>query len=69
MVSFKHSSHTPPCPALTAVAVHAAGTVKDAAPRTPLLRFQFAHGCLHGHLLAGEESFAVEWDKQDDTVW
>ncbi|MEW5300212.1 MAG: hypothetical protein WDW36_003158 [Sanguina aurantia] len=31
--------------------------------------FSFAHGCLEGHLLAGEERFAVEWDTQDDSVW
>ena len=31
--------------------------------------YSLAHGCLHGHLLAGEESFCVEWDKVDDSVW
>ncbi|KAF5842808.1 hypothetical protein DUNSADRAFT_4692 [Dunaliella salina] len=36
---------------------------------SPVQRFQFGHGCLKGHLLAGEESFAVEWDKEDDSVW
>lgn len=35
----------------------------------PLQRYTFAHGCLGGHLLAGEESFAVEWNKKDDSVW
>lgn len=31
-------------------------------------RFSFAHGCLEGHLLAGEESFVLErWE--DDSVW
>lgn len=34
-----------------------------------LVSWQLAHGCLHGHLLAGEESFRVEWDKEDDSVW
>jgi len=29
-------------------------------------RFAFAHGCLGGHLLAGEERFAVEWDDRGD---
>jgi uncharacterized protein (UPF0548 family) len=32
-------------------------------------RFAFAHGCLRGHLLAGEERFSVEWDHSDDSVW
>ena len=31
-------------------------------------RFTFAHGCLAGHLLAGEESFVVE-RRDDDSVW
>uniref|UniRef100_A0A7S1T008 DUF1990 domain-containing protein n=1 Tax=Tetraselmis chuii TaxID=63592 RepID=A0A7S1T008_9CHLO len=31
--------------------------------------FSFAHGCLGGHLLAGEERFAMEWRKDDDSVW
>mmetsp|Transcript_16899 Transcript_16899/g.47171 ORF Transcript_16899/g.47171 Transcript_16899/m.47171 type:complete len:238 (-) Transcript_16899:59-772(-) len=31
--------------------------------------FTFAHGCLGGHLLAGEERFALEWHKDDDSVW
>eukprot|EP00873_Tetraselmis_striata_P005717 jgi/Tetstr1/425981/TSEL_016330.t1 len=31
--------------------------------------FRFAHGCLGGHLLAGEERFAMEWRKDDDSVW
>ena len=24
---------------------------------------------LHGHLLAGEERFAVYWNREDDSVW
>lgn len=32
-------------------------------------RFSYAHGCLNGHFLAGEERFAVEWSKADDSVW
>ncbi|CAM6087208.1 unnamed protein product [Calypogeia fissa] len=31
--------------------------------------FAFGGGTLRGHLLAGEERFAVEWNKEDDTVW
>ena len=31
--------------------------------------FSFAHGCLEGHMLAGEERFAVELLKDDDSVW
>mmetsp|Transcript_39121 Transcript_39121/g.65727 ORF Transcript_39121/g.65727 Transcript_39121/m.65727 type:complete len:217 (-) Transcript_39121:252-902(-) len=31
-------------------------------------RYTFAHGCLKGHMLAGEERFAVEW-LEDDSVW
>jgi hypothetical protein len=31
-------------------------------------RFSFAHGCLDGHLLAGEESFVLE-RRADDSVW
>ena len=31
-------------------------------------RFSFAHGCLRGHLLAGEEAFVVEL-RLDDSVW
>ncbi len=32
-------------------------------------RYAFAHGCLNGHLLAGEERFCVEWDRSDGSVW
>jgi len=32
-------------------------------------RFAFAHGTLRGHMLAGEERFAVEWNADDDSVW
>ena len=31
-------------------------------------RFTFAHGCLEGHLLAGEEAFVLE-RREDDSVW
>ena len=31
-------------------------------------RFALAHGCLQGHMLAGEEAFVVE-KKSDGTVW
>ncbi|ONK55973.1 uncharacterized protein A4U43_C10F2840 [Asparagus officinalis] len=30
--------------------------------------FGFGSGTLHGHLLAGEESFSIEWD-ENDKVW
>lgn len=50
-------------------ALQAAGTVSPAVPSSPIMRYQFAHGCLKGHMLAGEESFAVEWDKESDAVW
>ncbi len=32
-------------------------------------RLKYAHSTLHGHALAGEERFAVEWHKEDDSVW
>ncbi|KAL3134003.1 hypothetical protein ABBQ32_008442 [Trebouxia sp. C0010 RCD-2024] len=32
-------------------------------------QLRFAHSTLHGHALAGEERFAVEWHKEDDSVW
>jgi uncharacterized protein (UPF0548 family) len=32
-------------------------------------RYGFAYGTLPGHAERGEESFTVEWNKQDDTVW
>lgn len=32
--------------------------------------FTFAHGCTRGHLLKGEERFAVEWEASGDgSVW
>jgi uncharacterized protein (UPF0548 family) len=31
--------------------------------------FQFAHSCLQGHSLAGEERFSLEWDRDDDSVY
>ncbi|KAL3679825.1 hypothetical protein R1sor_022781 [Riccia sorocarpa] len=31
--------------------------------------FAFGGGTLRGHLLAGEERFAVEWNEEDDSVW
>jgi hypothetical protein len=30
---------------------------------------RYAHSTLQGHALAGEERFAVEWHKEDDSVW
>ena len=32
-------------------------------------RYGFAYGTLPGHAERGEESFTVEWDKQDGSVW
>lgn len=32
-------------------------------------RYGFAYGTLRGHAEQGEESFTVEWNKQDETVW
>mmetsp|Transcript_9678 Transcript_9678/g.13144 ORF Transcript_9678/g.13144 Transcript_9678/m.13144 type:complete len:219 (-) Transcript_9678:98-754(-) len=32
-------------------------------------RFTFGHGCLHSHMLAGEERFAVEMLEEDNSVW
>jgi uncharacterized protein (UPF0548 family) len=32
-------------------------------------RFAFAYGTLPGHAATGEERFAVEWRRADDTVW
>ncbi|KAG2437870.1 hypothetical protein HXX76_005487 [Chlamydomonas incerta] len=37
------------------------------APR-PAQSFRFAHGCLDGHMLTGEESFSVEM-RPDGSVW
>uniref|UniRef100_A0A061RK60 Upf0548 protein n=1 Tax=Tetraselmis sp. GSL018 TaxID=582737 RepID=A0A061RK60_9CHLO len=42
----------------------------DGSPATTRAEvYSFAHGCLGGHLLAGEERFSVEWHKDDDSVW
>jgi hypothetical protein len=30
---------------------------------------RFAHTCLEGHYLAGEERFQVEWHSSDNSVW
>lgn len=32
-------------------------------------QYSIAGGTLKGHLIAGEERFAVEWNKDDDSVW
>ena len=32
-------------------------------------QLRFAHSTLHGHALAGEERFTVEWHQEDDSVW
>eukprot|EP01025_Chloroclados_australasicus_P055123 TRINITY_DN6604_c1_g1_i4.p1 TRINITY_DN6604_c1_g1~~TRINITY_DN6604_c1_g1_i4.p1 ORF type:complete len:199 (-),score=21.30 TRINITY_DN6604_c1_g1_i4:420-1016(-) len=31
--------------------------------------FSVGSGTLRGHMLAGEESFQIEWNKKDDSVW
>lgn len=35
----------------------------------PVKRFGFAYGTLAEHAESGEERFAVEWDRGEDTVW
>ncbi|KAJ3681939.1 hypothetical protein LUZ60_014512 [Juncus effusus] len=42
--------------------------VSNAVNRAKRDSFSFGSGTLQGHLLAGEERFSVEWDK-DDKVW
>jgi uncharacterized protein (UPF0548 family) len=32
-------------------------------------RYGFAYGTLSEHAERGEERFAVEWNREDDTVW
>jgi uncharacterized protein (UPF0548 family) len=32
-------------------------------------RFGFAYGTVEGHVMDGEEVFAVEWRRDDDSVW
>ena len=32
-------------------------------------QLKFAHSTLQGHTLAGEERFALEFHKEDDSVW
>ena len=31
--------------------------------------FMFGSATLKGHVLAGEERFAVGWNRNDDSVW
>jgi uncharacterized protein (UPF0548 family) len=35
----------------------------------PSRRFGFAYGTLPDHVESGEERFAVEWNREDDSVW
>ena len=42
---------------------------RSRVPGRPGERFQFGHATLEGHQLAGEERFAVSWDRRDDSVW
>ena len=37
--------------------------------RGPVEEYAFSYGTLPGHLLDGEERFAVRWDRRDDSVW
>lgn len=37
--------------------------------RAERVRFGFGYGTLRGHAERGEESFIVEWDQRDDSVW
>ena len=32
-------------------------------------RYGFAYGTLPEHVERGQESFVVEWDRRDDSVW
>jgi uncharacterized protein (UPF0548 family) len=74
LTSSKRHTLTAP-PVVVAAATAASGTGAQSHQRRQhtrarhLVSWQLAHGCLHGHLLAGEESFRVEWDKEDDSVW
>lgn len=43
--------------------------VRVAEERGPVEEFGFCYGTLPGHVLAGEERFAVRWDHADDSVW
>jgi uncharacterized protein (UPF0548 family) len=43
--------------------------VIDEAAAGPVARYGFAYGTLPAHAGAGEERFAVEWDRSDDRVW
>jgi len=40
-----------------------------AVGRPAVDRFGFAYGTLPDHLECGEESFSVEWNRDDDSVW
>ncbi|KAL6751569.1 hypothetical protein V8C86DRAFT_2775533 [Haematococcus lacustris] len=74
-LSLHTTAHTPALPPLTrpmpalphegAPSGAAAGCVVQRQPHS----WQMAQGCLSGHLLAGEESFRLQWDPLDDSVW
>lgn len=42
------------------------GTIKDHGETK---RFGFAYGTLADHSESGEESFSIEWHRDDDSVW
>lgn len=57
-------------PAVAAYGAQAAAGTGRKPPRPPSgRRFAFAHATLAGHQISGEERFAVEWDKGDNSVW
>ena len=52
----------------TNLAAAAAAAARGAAADARRNASPFAHGCLEGHLLAGEEAFVLE-RREDDSVW
>ncbi len=46
-------------------------TLEDGNPDRPgaMQQFGFAYGTLPGHVERGEERFAVQWDRRDNSVW
>mmetsp|Transcript_33021 Transcript_33021/g.43466 ORF Transcript_33021/g.43466 Transcript_33021/m.43466 type:complete len:252 (-) Transcript_33021:401-1156(-) len=41
----------------------------EALPSKKGIYSSYGYSTIQGHLLSGEESFQVEWDKEDDSVW
>lgn len=67
--SKRHAASILPAAVLRPATAGHAGAPQTSQRKAKVTRFQYAHGCLHGHLLAGEEAFAVEWDHSDGSVW